>query len=230
VDKLELGELKQLTNQEKEVYRTLRTNLEFTGVENRVVAVTSCAPDEGKSTVSYNLARVLASAGKNTLHIDADMRKSVLSNRHQIAGIEKGLSHYLSGQADMTEVVYATNKKNFFMLPCGLFPTNPTELLGNGRMEKLLAGLKKTFDYIIIDTPPLGSVIDAAIIAKQSDGSILVLQANSTSKVLAKSVKEQLKAANPNIIGAVLNKVETHRGSYYGKKYGSYYGKYYGTY
>ena len=170
------------------------------------------------------------SAGKNTLHIDADMRKSVLSNRHQIAGIEKGLSHYLSGQADMTEVVYATNKKNFFMLPCGLFPTNPTELLGNGRMEKLLAGLKKTFDYIIIDTPPLGSVIDAAIIAKQSDGSILVLQANSTSKVLAKSVKEQLKAANPNIIGAVLNKVETHRGSYYGKKYGSYYGKYYGTY
>lgn len=230
MDKLELGELKQLTNQEKEVYRTLRTNLEFTGVENRVVAVTSCAPDEGKSTVSYNLARVLASAGKNTLHIDADMRKSVLSNSHQIAGIEKGLSHYLSGQADMTEVVYATNKKNFFMLPCGLFPTNPTELLGNGRMEKLLAGLKKTFDYIIIDTPPLGSVIDAAIIAKQSDGSILVLQANSTSKVLAKSVKEQLKAANPNIIGAVLNKVETHRGSYYGKKYGSYYGKYYGTY
>lgn len=230
MDKLELGELKQLTNQEKEVYRTLRTNLEFTGVENRVVAVTSCAPDEGKSTVSYNLARVLASAGKNTLHIDEDMRKSVLSNRHQIAGIEKGLSHYLSGQADMTEVVYATNKKNFFMLPCGLFPTNPTELLGNGRMEKLLAGLKKTFDYIIIDTPPLGSVIDAAIIAKQSDGSILVLQANSTSKVLAKSVKEQLKAANPNIIGAVLNKVETHRGSYYGKKYGSYYGKYYGTY
>lgn len=230
MDKLELGELKQLTNQEKEVYRTLRTNLEFTGVENRVVAVTSCAPDEGKSTVSYNLARVLASAGKNTLHIDADMRKSVLSNCHQIAGIEKGLSHYLSGQADMTEVVYATNKKNFFMLPCGLFPTNPTELLGNGRMEKLLAGLKKTFDYIIIDTPPLGSVIDAAIIAKQSDGSILVLQANSTSKVLAKSVKEQLKAANPNIIGAVLNKVETHRGSYYGKKYGSYYGKYYGTY
>ena len=145
---------------------------------------------------------------KNTLHIDADMRKSVLSNRHQIAGIEKGLSHYLSGQADMTEVVYATNKRISLCFLVAYFRQTQQNFLENGRMEKLLAGLKKTFDYIIIDTPPLGSVIDAAIIAKQSDGSILVLQANSTSKVLAKSVKEQLKAANPNIIGAVLNKVE----------------------
>ena len=174
MDKLELTDAKELTNQEKEVYRTLRTNLEFTGVENRVIAVTSCGPDEGKSTVSYNLGRTLASAGRTTLYIDADMRKSILANRHQIQGIEKGLSHYLSGQADMTEVVYSTNKKNFFMLPCGLFSVNPTELLGNGRLDKLLEGLKKTFDYIIIDTPPLGSVIDAAVVAKRCDGSVLV--------------------------------------------------------
>ena len=227
MDKLELTDAKELTNQEKEVYRTLRTNLEFTGVENRVIAVTSCGPDEGKSTVSYNLGRTLASAGKTTLHIDADMRKSILANRHQIQGIEKGLSHYLSGQADMTEVVYSTNKKNFFMLPCGLFPVNPTELLGNGRLDKLLECLKKTFDYIIIDTPPLGSVIDAAVVAKRCDGSVLVLESDRTPKTMAKSVKEQLQAANPNIVGVVLNKVDTRKGSYYGKKYGSYYGKYY---
>ena len=89
MDKLELTDAKELTNQEKEVYRTLRTNLEFTGVENRVIAVTSCGPDEGKSTVSYNLGRTLASAGRTTLYIDADMRKSILANRHQIQGIEK---------------------------------------------------------------------------------------------------------------------------------------------
>ncbi len=227
MDKLELVDASELTNQEKEVYRTMRTNLEFTGIENRVIAVTSCGPDEGKSTIAYNLGRTLASAGKATLHIDADMRKSILSNRHQIHGIEKGLSHYLSGQADMKEVIYATNKKNFFMIPCGIFPVNPTELLGNGRLDKLLDGLKKTFDYIIIDTPPLGSVIDAAVIAKYCDGSILVLEANHTPKTMAKSVKEQLQAANSNIVGVVLNKVDTHRGSYYGRKYGSYYGKYY---
>lgn len=230
MDKLELRDANELTNQEKEVYRTLRTNLEFTGIENRIIAITSCGPNEGKSTVAYNLVRTLASSGKTTLLIDADMRKSVLSNRHHIEGIEKGLSHFLSGQADMTEVVYMTNKKNFFMLPCGVFPVNPTELLGNKRFARLLEGLKKTFDYIIIDTPPLGSVIDAAVVAKRCDGSILTLEADHTPKAIAKGVKEQLQAANPNIVGVVLNKVDVHKGGYYGKKYGNYYGKYYKYY
>ena len=229
MDKIELKDKYELTNQEKEVYRTLRTNLEFTGVENRVIAITSCTPDDGKSTVAYHLARALAQAGKNTLHIDGDMRKSVLINRLNLYGVEKGLSHYLSGQAQMSEVVYATNKKNFFMIPCGTFPTNPTELLGNPRLETLLTGLKKTFEYIIIDTPPLGNVIDAAVVSKVADGSVLVLAADKSSKALAKSVSSQLKSANPNLIGVVLNKVETHKGSYYGKKYGNY-NKYSGYY
>lgn len=230
MDKLELTDAKELTNQEKEVYRTLRTNLEFTGVENRVIAVTSCGPDEGKSTVSYNLGRTLASAGKTTLYIDADMRKSILANRHQIQGIEKGLSHYLSGQADMTEVVYSTNKKNFFMLPCGLFPVNPTELLGNGRLDKLLEGLKKTFDYIIIDTPPLGSVIDSAVIADECDGSIIVMESGAISYRFAQEVKEQLEKCDCPILGVILNKVDMSKQGYYGKYYGKQYGKYYGKY
>ena len=137
---------------------------------------------------------------------------------------------YLSGQAQMSEIIYATNKKNFFMLPCGVFPTNPTELLGNARLETLLTGLKKTFDYVLIDTPPLGLVIDAAVISKVCDGSVLVLAANKSSKTLAKTVSTQLKAANPNLIGVVLNKVEVRKGSYYKKKYGNYYGKQYNAY
>ena len=230
MDKIELKDKYELTNQEKEVYRTLRTNLEFTGVENRVIAITSCTPDDGKSTVAYHLARALAQAGKNTLHIDGDMRKSVLINRLNLYGVEKGLSHYLSGQAQMSEIIYTTNKKNFFMLPCGVFPTNPTELLGNARLETLLTGLKKTFDYVLIDTPPLGLVIDAAVISKACDGSVLVLAANKSSKTLARTVSTQLKTANPNLIGVVLNKVEVRKGSYYKKKYGNYYGKQYHAY
>ena len=218
---------KELDYRVNEAYKSLRTNVQFSGTDVQVIDFTSCTPNEGKSSVSFNLAVSFADSGKRVVMIDADMRKSILANRHQIQGIEKGLSHYLSGQADMTEVVYSTNKKNFFMLPCGLFPVNPTELLGNGRLDKLLEGLKKTFDYIIIDTPPLGSVIDAAVVAKRCDGSVLVLEADRTPKSMAKSVKEQLQAANPNIVGVVLNKVDTHKGSYYGKKYGSYYGKYY---
>ena len=115
MEKIELNDKIELTNQEKEVYRTLRTNLEFTGVENRVIAITSCTKDDGKSTVTYNLARALAQAGKNTLHIDADMRKSALAGRLGLQGIDQGLSHYLSGQAQMSEIIYATNKKNFFI-------------------------------------------------------------------------------------------------------------------
>lgn len=230
MDKLVIkGEI-SLSSREREVYRTLRTNLEFTGVENRVIAVTSCTPNDGKSTVAYNLALALAESGRNTLLIDADMRKSVMVHRLKLEGAVKGLSHYLSGQAELGDVVYGTNKRNLFLVPTGIFPSNPTELLGNERLLKLLTGLKNTFDYIIIDTPPLGSVIDAAVIAQVCDGSILVLAADNSSRSEAKGVVGQLKAANSNLLGVVLNKVDVHTGSYYGKKYGGYYGNKYGGY
>ena len=117
MDKLEIkGEI-SLSSREREVYRTLRTNLEFTGVENRVIAVTSCTPNDGKSTVAYNLALALAESGRNTLLIDADMRKSVLVHRLRVEGALKGLSHYLSGQNELGDVVYGTNKRNLFLLP-----------------------------------------------------------------------------------------------------------------
>ena len=230
MDKLEIKGEVSLSSREREVYRTLRTNLEFTGVENRVIAVTSCTPNDGKSTVAYNLALALSESGRNTLLIDADMRKSVMVHRLRLEGALKGLSHYLSGQAELGDVVYGTKQRTLFLLPTGIFPSNPTELLGNERLQKLLTGLKNTFDYIIIDTPPLGSVIDAAVIAQVCDGSILVLAADNSSRAEAKGVVGQLKAANSNLLGVVLNKVDVHTGSYYGKKYGGYYGNKYGGY
>ena len=221
----------ELSNRMKEVFRTLRTNLEFSGVENRAIAVTSCTPNDGKSTVSYNLAMMLAERGKNTLYVDADLRKSVLVQRLGIKGNPEGLSHYLSGQTSLQDVIYTTQKQGLYILPAGVFPSNPTELLANGKFSVLLESAKKVFDYIIVDTPPLASVIDAAVIAKECDASMLVLASGIASRNMARSVISQLKLSNPNFLGVVLNKVEIKQGAYYsGKGYGGYYGSYYGYY
>ena len=223
-----LNDDNKLTNREKEMYRTLRTNLEFTGVENRVIAITSCAPDDGKSTVSFQLACALAESGKSTVYVDADMRRSVFAQRYNIDKEMKGLSHFLSGKIDTSDVIYVTNKDRLYVLPTGVFPSNPTELLGNSRMEALITALKKVFDYVIIDTPPLGSVIDAAVVSKYCDASMLVLASNTTARAEAKKVIAQLKTANPNFLGVVLNKVDMKGSGYYYKRYGYGYGSYYG--
>lgn len=233
MERVELVEQQPMTNREKEMYRTLRTNVEFTGIENRVIAITSCAPNDGKTTISFNLAAVLAENDKKVLYIDADLRKSVFIQRFQIKQKLNGLSHYLAGKMEASEGIYPTNRKNLYIMPAGMFPRNSTELLSNARMDALIPALKKIFDYVIIDTPPLGNVIDAAVVAKKSDASMLILAANVTPRVFAKRVLEQLKAANPNFLGVVLNKVNREeRGYYYYKRYGYYnrYGKYYGKY
>lgn len=211
----------------REAYRTLRTNIEFTGIENRVIAVTSCLPGDGKTTVTFQLAKAFVDAGYKTLLIDADMRKSVLIKRLDLHGMEQGLSHFLSGHAGVQEVVYSTNIDNLYMIPTGVFPVNPTELLGNNRFEALMEEVKNTFEYIIIDTPPIGSVVDAAVIAKHCDGTVLVLAEDKASRMEALRAVEQIRTANHNILGAVLNKVETGRGSYYAKNYRNYYQKNY---
>lgn len=222
MERIDLVEQQPMTNREKEMYRTLRTNLEFTGVENRVIAITSCAPNDGKSTISFNLASALAENEKSVLYVDADLRKSVFVQRFQIQKKLNGLSHYLAGKLQGTEVVYPTNKKNLFIMPAGTFPSNSTELLNNARMDALIPALKKVFDYVIIDTPPLGSVIDAAVIAKKCDASMLVVASNATPRFFAKKVLEQLKTANPNFLGVVLNKVNREENRYYYNRYGYY--------
>lgn len=230
MDKLELIEKVPLTSHEKEVYRTLRTNVEFTGVENKVIAITSCAPDEGKTTIAYNLAVAFAENGKKALYIDADLRKSVFVQRYGIEGNPKGLSHYLSGQVSLKDIIFKTNKDRVYVTPIGKFPSNPTELFNKERFGQLLEELKKVFDYVIIDTPPLGSVIDAAVIAKKCDASMLVVTSDECSRGVVKRIIAQLKVANPNFLGVILNKVNMKGSSYYSKKYGGYYGKRYRSY
>lgn len=155
--------LKNLTKdfRSNEAYKTLRTNIEFSGSDKKVIVFTSCTLNEGKSTVSMGLAVSLAEGGKRVLFVDADLRKSVLMGRHRVTGEVKGLTHFLSGQADVKEVILRTQEPNLFVTFAGSVPPNPAELLGGRRFEAFLDGARQAYDYVIIDAPPLGSVIDA---------------------------------------------------------------------
>ena len=209
-----------------EAYKSLRTNLQFCGEDNKVIAITSCTHNEGKSSVTMNLAVSLAEAGKKVLLIDADLRKSVLVGRTKVKESIKGLTHYLSKQAALIEVICATNVKNMHIVYAGPVPPNPAELLGGKYFRELLSSLRKVYDYILVDTPPLGSVIDSAIIAEECDGSIMVIETGVISYRFAQDVKSQLEKSNCPILGVVLNKVDMSKQGYYGKYYGRYYGKY----
>lgn len=204
-----------------EAYKTLRTNITFCGDDVKVIAVTSCIPNEGKSTVSWNIACAMAETGKKTLYVDADLRKSVMVGRLKLDTNVLGLSHLLSGQAELGEVIYETQLKNLHGIFAGSFPPNPAELLGNKRFKALVDVMRARFDYIIIDTPPLGSVIDSAIISTVCDGTVMVMASGSVSYKFAREVKGQLEKSGCKILGAILNKVNfKDNGPYYSKYYG----------
>ena len=207
-----------------EAYKTLRTNLEFSGSDKRTIVLTSSAPNEGKSTVSLGLAMSLAEGGKRVLLIDADLRKSVLMGWHKVTESVKGLSHYLSGQAQLSDVICGTQEDNMFVIFAGIIPPNPSELLGSERFAELIRRTKNDYDYVIVDAPPLGSVIDAAVIARVCDASVLVVAANTVSYKFIRTVKSQLEKTECPILGVVLNKVNMKQNRYYGKYYGNYYG------
>ena len=215
--------------QVKEAYKTLRSNVEFSGQNVRVISVTSCTPGEGKTTVAMALARAFAEAGKKTILVDADMRKSVLVGRYRTGSVRLGLTHCLVGRERLSSVICETDTPNLYVIFSGPVPPNPRELLGGRIFAKALENMKQVFDYIIVDTPPLGSVIDAAVVAKQCDGTVMVIESNSISYRFAQRVKDQLDKAGAKMLGVVLNKVDINGKGYYGH-YGSYYGKYYGKY
>lgn len=151
----------------KEAFKTLRSNIEFCGDNVKVIAVTSCTPHEGKSSVAMEMAKAFAEAGNRTLLVDADMRKSVLVGRYKTGGVKYGLSHCLVGKYKYTDVLCKTNVPNLYMIFSGPVPPNPSELLGSDKFRDMLNALKTPFTYVIIDTPPLGSVIDAKSCGKE---------------------------------------------------------------
>ncbi len=229
MQKIELNHEK-LDFRSREAFRTLRTNIEFSGDDVKVICLTSCTPNEGKSDTSFELARAFAQNGKKVLLIDADLRKSVMRHRHKKGKVRLGLVNYLVGRASMDDVQCSTDIRNFNMVFCGPVPPNPSELLGNERFRTMISRAREEYDMVIIDTPPLGSVIDTAVVSKVCDGVVLVVAAGTISYRFVKSVKEQLEVTGCRILGAVLNKVDMTGKGYYGKYYGRYYGRYYGKY
>ena len=211
---------------QEEAYKTLRANIEFVGEDVQVIAVTSCIPGEGKSSVAMNLSMALAESGHKVLVIDADLRKSVLVSRYKTGRIRYGLTHYLSSGKHRSEITFHSDVHNLDIIFSGPVPPNPSELLGGKRFREMVGQLRSQYDYIIIDTPPLGSVIDSAVVSKVCDGTVLVIAAHTISYRMAQRVKSQLVTADCRILGCVLNKVELRKGSYYGKYYGKYYGNY----
>ncbi len=207
-----------------EAYKLLRTNIQLCGNNIKVICITSCLPNEGKSYVSFHLAESFAEAGKMVLYIDTDLRRSVTVGRLMPDKPVLGLTHYLSGQNDLSELLYETNIKNLDMIFTGPVPPNPAELLASDSFAELIKMLKGEYDYIIIDTPPLGSVVDSVIVAEQCDGVIMVIESCAISYKIAQRVKKQLEKSKCRLLGAVLNKVDlrSKKYKYYGRKYKKY--------
>ena len=191
----------------REAYKTLRTNINFCGSDNKAICITSCEKNEGKSTISIELSKNLAEINKRVLLVDADLRKSVLLSKNTNESDLSGLSQYLAGHYPLEEVIYSTQIDNFDIIFSGQYPPNPSELLNSKRFDELIEYAKQHYDYIIIDTPPLGLVIDAAIVAEKCDSAIIVIAKNQVKFSRAKSVKEQIEKSGCKILGAVINEV-----------------------
>jgi capsular exopolysaccharide synthesis family protein len=211
---VDFGKIGLLDGNIDELYKRLRTNIQFCGDDIKVLEIVSSVPNEGKTTVSFNLAVSFAQSGKKVIFIDADLRNSVMLGRYRINGATKGLTHYLSGVCSFDQVVCATNMSNLHVVFSGPVPPNPAELLGNKYFKSLVKILRESYDYVIIDTPPVGRVIDAAVIAGECDGAAIVVSSGEVSYKLIQRIKNQIEKAGCQILGVILNKAPVGKGKY----------------
>lgn len=218
---------RKLDFREREAFKMLRTKIDFSGENIKTICLTSSIPNEGKSSISLELAKSYSLLGEKVLLIDADLRKPGMNGLYEKKRITIGLVNYLAGKVTLVKSLYRTDMENLWLIPAGPAAPNPTELLGSTRFKEMMDVLKKNFDRIIIDTPPLGAVIDSVVVAKKCDGAVIVIGARDVSRRYARSVAEQLKLSECKILGCVLNRVNLDE--IYGKNYGKYYGKYYGV-
>jgi len=197
----------------EESFKTIRANLLFCGTDHKAVLMTSCQPGEGKTTVTAALACSLSDIGKKVLLIDADLRKSVLMTRlaPSLCGDVPGMSEYLSGQASLDEVLYATQYDSLSLIFAGRYPPNPAELCASERFRSLLEEMRKEYDYILIDTAPVGVVIDAAMIAPFCDGAVLVLSLGRNTLRGVRAAQQQIEKSGCKMMGVILN--DTRRAS-----------------
>lgn len=199
-----------------EAYRTLRTNVLFVGAERplQVVGVTSPGPGEGKSTTAANLAVTLAQNGSRTLLIDADLRRPVVHRAFAITQ-EPGLTDILIGRVSAREAIRPEVTANLDVLPSGANPPNPSELLGSEAMRALLGEVRRDYDWVLIDTPPVLPVTDATVVATLTDAMVLTLRSGETEEQAAQRASEQLRRVGARLAGTVLNALSVTRNQYY---------------
>ena len=193
----------------QEAYKVLRTNLQFCGKDIKVIVITSHGENEGKTTVAMQTAKSFAELGKKVLLIDADMRKSVMAMRNTTAKRPAGLSEVLIGIKTVENCIVSTQEPSFDILFAGKYPPNPSELLGSEYFSDLINQLREKYDYVIIDTPPLGMLIDAAIIATHCDGSVIVMGSEKLKYRDVTAMIEQMQKSGCRVLGVVRNKLNS---------------------
>lgn len=211
-----------------EAYRSIRTGIRFASVDKpiRTLVVTSAGPDEGKSTVSANLAVVMAQSGQKVLLIDADLRKP---GQHKLWSLPNnlGLTNALlssQGTIDTDKLFTATPIDNLYVMTSGQIPPNPSELLGSQKMQQIIVQLLQSFDLLIFDTPPALAVTDAAVLGQIVDAMTVVMEANATREPALIQTMQQFQKGNVHVIGFILNRFRAQRSSSY---YYYYYDRYY---
>jgi capsular exopolysaccharide synthesis family protein len=210
-----------------EAYRALRTSilLSRTGKSAKILMVTSALPQEGKTTTSVNLAIVLAQHGSRVLLIEGDMRRSGISKILHLQS-DVGLSTLLGNNSVAeTAILSVAGVPNLSVLPAGPVALHPSEMLASARMRDLVRGLEPQFDHIIIDTPPVLSVTDAALLSALADSTLIVVRAGTTSRAALRRVHDVLSHVDARIMGVILNAADLNEPDmyYYGSRYGSYY-------
>ncbi|MDO4289501.1 MAG: CpsD/CapB family tyrosine-protein kinase [Eubacterium sp.] len=207
---------------EAEIFRSLRTNVLFSEVDKtfKVVAITSTQPNEGKSVIISNYAVSLASMGKRVLLMDCDLRKPTIAGIFE-ARRGVGITNALLAERPLAKCIQQTEVDQLYIMDCGPLPPNPAELMGSGKMRGLIAELRDKFDYILIDTPPIGVVSDALTIKEAVDGYILTIEIDRIKKEELARVMENIHNTGTFVIGTVINKVPVKHSTYYGYYYGA---------
>lgn len=214
-----------------ECCRSLRTNILFSAADRQLKTIVVCSanPREGKTTTVLYLGTTMAQSGQRTLLIDTDMRRPRLHKSTGVA-LSPGLSNLLIGEDDYDHLIKPTEVPNLFVLPCGLTPPNPAELLLTKRFETVLAELARRFDRVILDSPPVQAVTDAVVLSKRVDGVVLVVRASKTMRDELRRSSRMIRDVGGSIVGVIVNELDA-RDSYYGYGYGGYgYGRYGGYY
>lgn len=198
-----------------ESFRTLRTNISFSALDRscRAIMSTSAGPEDGKSTVTANLAVVMAQAGSRVLLVDCDLRKPVQHKYFEMDN-HRGLTNLLVQDLELSDVVRSTLVDGLWLLPSGPIPPNPSELLGSHKMAGFLKNVVAQYDTVLVDAPPVIAVTDASVLAPLVDGVVLVVKSGVTRIDMIKDARAQLETANARIIGVVLNQVKMHGEDY----------------